>query len=370
MSAQIASRTPVVPDRILKLIPYSPGKPIADVKRELGLTSVTKLASNENALGPSPLAVKAMQENLTSAFLYPDAASHDLITAMSERLNIPSDSLIFGNGSDEIIHLLGLVYLQQNSSLIQADPSFVRYEASSILADAECVKVPLSNWTHDLDAMADRITPNTRLIYVTNPNNPTGTVVGKAETDKFMSRVPGDVIVVFDEAYFEFADPADYPDTLQYIRDGRNVITLRTFSKAYGLAGLRLGYGISQPEIIDNLNRVREPFNVNLLAQAAGLAAMNDFDHLQNTRIMNKSGMEQITGACKDLGFEVTPTQANFLWIDTHRNSRELFQELLKLGVIVRSGDIFGAPTHLRVTIGTSDQNETFINAIRKVVNQ
>ncbi len=357
---------PTVGEHVTRLIPYSPGKPIDEVKRELGLTEITKLASNENSLGPSPLAIAALTAAANTAYLYPDAASYDLREAAAIILGVPADHLIFGNGSDEIIHLIGLAFLRANDALIQADPSFVRYEASATLAEGLCIKVPLINASHDLPAMAKQITAQTKLIYITNPNNPTGTIVNKNQVDNFMSKVPDSVLVVFDEAYYEYVDDPDYPQTVQYVKEGRNVIVLRTFSKAYGLAGFRLGYGISRPEIIGYLNQVREPFNINLLAQAAGVAALGDLDHLRNTREMNHAGKEYLYEQFRQLGLSYTPTEANFIWVDVHQDSRALFNLLLHEGVIVRTGDVFGSPTHLRITIGTEEQNRQFITALRK----
>jgi histidinol-phosphate aminotransferase len=357
-----------VGENVSRLIPYQPGKPIEEVKRELGLTEVTKLASNENPLGPSPKVVQAMRETAEKVYLYPDGACYELRQSVASHLNLPEDHLILGNGSDEIIHYLGVTYLQPDDEVIQADPSFVRYEAAAILNDAHCIKVPLKNWAHDLEEMAARITERTRLIFIANPNNPTGTIVTRREVDALLDRVPEQTLVVLDEAYFEYVEHPDYPRSVDYVRERRNVILLRTFSKAYGLAGLRLGYGIARPEIIGHLNQVREPFNVNLIAQAAGVAAIADREHVEKTRQMNAEGKQTLYRAFEALGLEYAPTEGNFIWVDVGRNSRDVFNALLKRGVIVRTGDIFGAPTHLRVTIGTHTQNAIFLNALEEVL--
>ncbi len=359
-----------VGENISRLIPYQPGKPIEEVKRELGLTEVTKLASNENPLGPSPKAVQAMRDVAEKVYLYPDGACYELRQAVASHLNLPEDHLIFGNGSDEIIHYLGVTYLQPGDEVIQADPSFVRYEAAAILNDAPCIKVPLKHWTHDLEAMADQITERTRLIFIANPNNPTGTIVTHREVETLLNRLPARVLLALDEAYFEYVENPDYPRGVEFVQEGRNVILLRTFSKAYGLAGLRLGYGIARPEIVGHLDQVREPFNVNLIAQAAGVAAIADQEHVERSRQVNAAGKRMLYGAFEALGMEYAPTEGNFIWVDVGRNSREVFNALLKRGVIVRTGDIFGAPTHLRVTIGTQSQNETFLNALEEVLKQ
>jgi histidinol-phosphate aminotransferase len=355
---------------VTQLVPYRPGKPIEEVKRELGLTHVTKLASNENSLGPSPLAAQALREAAGRVHLYPDAVSFELRQATALHLNVPEDHLIFGNGSDDIIHLIGITFLNSGNELIQANPSFVRYEASAILNEAPCHKVPLRDWTHDLDAMAEKINDDTRVIYITNPNNPTGTIVTDAEVRSFMKKVPERALVVFDEAYFEYVERDDYPDTLEYVRQERNVIVLRTFSKAYGLAGVRLGYGIGRPEIVGYLHQVREPFNVSLPAQAAGVAALGDTEHLNNTMEMNRTGKQQFYNAFAEMRLPFTPTEANFVWVDVKKDSKTVFEALLRKGVIIRTGDIFGAPTHLRVTIGTQPENELFISALKEVLGR
>jgi histidinol-phosphate aminotransferase len=353
---------------VSRLTPYSPGKPIEEVKRELGLARVVKLASNENNLGPSPAALEAIAAAAGRLHLYPDAASHDLRAAVASHLGIPGDHLVFGNGSDEIIHMLGLAFLLPGDSLMQADPSFVRYEASAILNGCECIKVPLTDWTHDLDAMADRCDQTTRIIYVANPNNPTGTLVTDAHVRRFLRRVPDRAVVVFDEAYFEYVESDDFPDVLQLIREGWNVVSLRTFSKAYGLAGLRIGYGIARPEIIGYLEQVREPFNTSSLAQAAGVAALADMEHLEAGRANNRAGKEALYAGLSRLGIDYTPTEANFVWADLGRDTKPIYQGLLRKGVIVRAGAHVGSDTHLRVTIGLPDENRLFLEALESVL--
>jgi len=359
-----------VGENITSLHPYRPGKPIEEVQRELGLSEVIKLASNENALGPSPRALRAIQVAAESVHLYPNAVARELSEAVSTHLRIPADHLIFGNGSDDIIHLLGLTFLAPGDEVIQADPTFVRYEAAAILNQAVCHKVPLRWWTHDLEAMAERVNDRTRLIFISNPNNPTGTIVTDAQVNAFMTQVPDRAIVVFDEAYFEFVESADFPRSIKYVKNGLNVVVLRTYSKAYGLAGIRLGYGISTPEIIHHLNQVREPFNVSSIAQAAGVAALEDNDFLQLTLKMNRDGKALFHEAFRRLELSSAPTEGNFVWVDVGRPCVPVFEALLRKGIIVRTGDIFSAPTHLRVTIGTADQNERFLNALEEVLKR
>jgi histidinol-phosphate aminotransferase len=357
-----------VGSNVSRQIPYSPGKPIDEVKRELGLSRVVKLASNENSLGPSRRALEAIEQAAPRLHLYPDAGCRALRTALAEHLGVGGDHLVFGNGSDEIIQMLGLAFLLPGDSLIQADPSFVRYEASAVLNGAECIKVGLTDWTHDLDAMADRFDERTRLVYVANPNNPTGTIVSDAQVRRFLRRLPERAVVVFDEAYFEYVESADFPNALELIREGWKVISLRTFSKAYGLAGLRIGYGIARPEIIHYLEQVREPFNTSHLAQTAAEAAIRDMDHLDATLAMNRTGKDQLYTAFRRLGLQFTPTEANFVWVDLARESDPVFQALLRKGIIVRAGAHVGSSTHLRVTIGTAEENQLFIDALEAVL--
>lgn len=365
-----SSQKLAVGTNVSRLVPYSPGKPIDEVKRELGLTRVIKLASNENNLGPSPAALKAISETAASLHLYPDAASANLREAVAEHLGVPTDHLVFGNGSDEIIHMIGLAFLLPGDTLMQADPSFVRYEASAVLNGCECVKIPLADWTHDLDAMAGSLDASTRVVFIANPNNPTGTIVSDVQVRRFLRRVPERTVVVFDEAYVEFAESEKLPDVLQLIREGFNVISLRTFSKAYGLAGLRIGYGIARPEIVGFLEQVREPFNTSLLAQAGGVAAIRDREHLEATRAMVRQGKETLYSGFRRLGLSCTPTEANFVWVNLERETHPIFQALLRKGVIVRAGAHVGSPTHLRVTIGRPEENQLFLEALESVLSE
>ncbi len=355
-----------IADNIARLTPYRPGKPIEEVERELGITGVVKLASNENSLGPSPKAIEIVRQLAAKMHVYPDASCHELRQAVARKLDVTPDSLVFGNGSDDIIHLLGVTFLRACDEVIQGDPSFVRYEAAAILNDAACHLVPLTtDWVHDLDAMADHVNARTRLVFIANPNNPTGTIVTRRALDRFLDRLPTRVMTVLDEAYFEYAaeDP-DYPDGLDYVRHGRNVVVLRTFSKAYGLAGIRIGYGAMRPDIAEWLDRTREPFNVNYMAQAAASAALDDDAHVERTLAMNRAGKSDFYAALRALDLDYTPTHANFVWIDLKHDSTIVFQSLLRKGVITRTGDIFGAKTFLRVTIGTPAENAKFASAL------
>ena len=352
-----------------KMRAYSPGRPIGEVKRELGLTDVIKLASNENPLGPSPKAVEAVKLAARNMNIYPDASGHDLKAAIGEKFGMDPASVILGNGSDEILYLLGLMFLGgPDDTVVMGHPSFLRYGATPILPGSKGVRVPVDgHWRHDLTAMAGAAT-GANLVFLDNPNNPTGTIVKQPALDEFLDTVPDDVLVVLDEAYYEFAcDEPGYPDSLQYVRDGRSVVVTRTFSKSYGLAGIRVGYAFAPPEIVDAYNRVREPFNVNALAQVAAIAALDDDEHLTKTLAMNREGLGRIEKRMSELGFSTVESFANFVCIDVQRPPEELTDALLRQGVIVRPGHVLGMPNHIRVTIGTPDEVARFLEAFETV---
>jgi len=354
------------------MTPYSPGKPISEVKRELGLDTVVKLASNENPLGPSPKAISAVEAAAKDMHLYPDGAAFDLRAAISRKFGLPGDQIVMGNGSDELIHFLGLLLLgSPEDEVIVGDPSFVRYDSAADLAPATLVKVPLdSNQRHDLTAMAARASVHTKLIFIANPNNPTGTIVRKPELDSFLKDLPAQVTVVLDEAYFEFAaDVPGYPNSVEYVKDGQPVVGLRTFSKAYGLAGIRIGYAFAPADIADGLERAREPFNVNSLAQVAAIAALSDEDHVRRTVENNRLGMERMVTCLHEHGAKTWESFGNFVYADLGRPSAPVYQSLLKEGIIIRSGDVFGAPNCARITVGTEAEVNAFIEALNKVMD-
>lgn len=354
---------------IMDIRPYVPGKSIELVQKEFGLTDVIKLASNENPIGPSPRAIEAMKDNAHKMFLYPDGYCTDLRNMAAEYLGVAQNQLIFGNGSDEVIKLLGETFIYPGDEVIVADPSFSEYDFVCLLMGGILRKVPLTNHAHDLEKMAGQITEKTKMIFLCNPNNPTGTIVAKEEVDKFLAKVPDTVVVVFDEAYYEYVEDKAYPQSLEYLnQDRENIVILRTFSKIHGLAGLRIGYGIAAPKMIQLLERTREPFNVNLMAQKAALASLADKEHVQNSRDVNNKGREFLYKAFEEMGLDYIPTHANFLMVDLQKNSKEVFIELQKKGVIIRTGDIFGMDTFIRVTIGTEEENKRFIKALKEVL--
>src|SRR5215510_9757126 len=355
----------VDPD-IDSLSPYVPGKPIEELQRELGLARVIKLASNENPLGSSPKALAALGEGTATLHRYPDGGSFRLREALADRWKVTPDQVILGNGSDEILGLLARTLLAPGDEAVMADQTFVIYKMEVTAAHGKPIVVPLKQWRHDLQAMADAITDRTRLLFLCNPNNPTGTMVSADEVDLLLSRVPAHVVVVCDEAYFEYVQDPQFPDSIAYVKQGRNVVVLRTFSKIYGLAGLRIGYGMATAEIINILNRVRPPFNTNSLAQRAALAALGDDEHVARSRAVNEAGMAQMVKGLTALGFEPVPSEANFLFFDVGREGSAIFEALLREGVIVRH--IVGPM--LRVTIGLEEENRAFLEALKRVLKK
>src|SRR5690606_25042080 len=356
---------------LARIEPYQPGKPIDEVKRELGLDDVVKLASNENPLGPSPKAVQALKGALDQLHIYPDGAFVDLRQALSRRVGLPPEQIIVGNGSDGIIKLLAEAYLEPGDEIVCAQPTFSQYAFAARLMGAREVLVPLKEMRHDLEAMAAAIGPRTKAVVICNPNNPTGTTVTEAELGAFMEKVPRHVVVVLDEAYQEYVETPDTVQGRQWVdRQGHNVLVLRTFSKIYGLAALRVGYCMGPAPGIAALKRVQEPFQTNALAQMAALAALSDEEHVSESRRVNQEGKRYFYRRLEELGLKYVPTEANFILIDVGRDSRAVFQELLRHGVIVRAGAAFGLPTHLRVTIGTQEQNERFFAALAAVLSQ
>lgn len=351
---------------IAALSPYVPGKPIEELERELGISRVIKLASNENPLGPSPKALAVLSEAARTLNRYPDGGAHRLRGALADHFKVTPDHLIVGNGSDEIIGLLAHAFLSPGDEAVMADQTFVIYKMEVATAHGVSVLVPLKEWRHDLPTMADAVTSRTRLLFVCNPNNPTGTMVSASEVDEMMARLPEQVIVVFDEAYYEYVRHRDFPDTLRLVKRNRNAIVLRTFSKIYGLAGLRIGYGLTTPEITGYLNRVRPPFNANSLAQRAALAALEDEEHVARSRATNQAEMATVQAELTSLGLHPVPSEANFLYVDVGQDGRKVFEALLHEGVIVRH--IEGRM--LRVTIGLPEENSRFLQALRKVLNR
>ena len=350
------------------LVPYSPGKPVEEVERELGVQDAVKLASNENPLGPSPRAVDAIAAALKNLHRYPDGGGFYLKERLARKFGLTPDHFTLGNGTNELLELVARVFLVPGDEAIYAHPAFVVYDMVVQVTGARKVRVPLKDYTHDLEAMAAALTPRTKMIFVANPNNPTGTCVPPTAITAFMARVPEGVFVIFDDAYYEYLPPEMQPDTVRYVREGRLAVVLRTFSKIYGLAGLRIGYGITPPAVSEILNRVRQPFNTNDLAQRAALAALDDDQHVERCRRVNEEGKRYLAGELQALGVVVVPTAANFFLIDVGRDGPRVAEALLRKGVIVRPVAGAGLRTHLRVTIGTPTENRQFVAALRAVL--
>ncbi len=338
-----------------------------ELERELGITGSIKMASNENPLGPSPLGVEAARKALSGLNRYPDGSSYYLRRALSGRLGVGMEMIITGNGSNEIIELLIRTFLRPGEEVVFGEPSFAVYPLVTKAAGGVGVPVPLKDMTIDLKAMASAITDKTRLVFIANPNNPTGTIVGRDAVEEFIERVPDDVIVCLDEAYYEYVRSEDYPDSLKYLGGGKPVIVLRTFSKIYGLSGLRAGYGVGPAKMIDYLNRVRQPFNMNSVAQAAALAAIGDDEHVEKSRDNNARGLEYLYRELTALGLEYVPTEANFLLIRVGQG-RDVYDALLKKGVIVRPMESYGLGEYIRLTVGLPGENERFMNSLKEVL--
>ena len=358
----------LVPEWVRTLTPYAPGMPIEELERELGIRGSIKLASNENPLGPSQRALAAVAAALPTVHRYPDGSSFYLTRRLAARHGVPPDQILVGNGSNEILELVVRGFLRPGEEAVMAAQAFVVYQLVVQAAGGTARVVPLRDCTHDLAAMADAITPRTRVVFLANPNNPTGTIFRRAAWERFLAAVPPDVLVVADDAYAEYVEDAEYPRTIHERGDGsRTVVTLRTFSKLYGLAGLRVGYGVAPAAVIDVLERVRQPFNVNVLALVGALAALDDEEHVRRTLAMNREGMAHLVEGFRTLGLAYVPSAANFVLVRVGDGAR-VYEALLRRGVIVRPMDGYGFPEHVRVTVGTHAENDRFLAALRAVL--
>lgn len=354
--------------QIASLQPYQTGKPIEELQRELGLERIVKLASNENPCGISEKVQQALQDNLHDLARYPDGAAFELKQILAQKLQVDAAQITLGNGSNEVLNLIGLCFLNPETEVIFSQHSFVVYPLMAKFLGAKAVEVPAKNWGYDLAGLLAAITEKTRVIFIANPNNPTGTWLGHQALQNFLQQVPEQVLVVIDEAYTEYI-PADvdYADGLALQKQFANVIVTRSLSKVYALAGLRVGYAVSTAAVANILNRVREPFNVNSLAQIAAIAALQDDEYLQKTIQVNAEGRVQLETGLTELGFEFIPSQGNFVTFDTRQNAADLYQKLLAKGVIVRPIAPYGMPQHLRVSIGLAEENAAFLQALREV---
>ena len=356
------------PDYILAIKPYSPGKPLEELEREYGISDSIKLASNENPLGPSPLAVKAIQDAIGKLNRYPDGSGHDLVSNIAEKLGVASGNIVLGNGSDEIIGMITRALLCPGDEAIMPYPSFLMYNIMVCCAGATPVQVPLKSLCVDLDGIRDRISSRTRMIFICNPNNPTGTVVSKKDFKDFLQSIPDGVLLIVDEAYIEFVRDKNCAGSIDYLDSGIALVILRTFSKAYGLAGLRIGYGIMPQEIASLLNRVRQPFNANSLAQVGAGAALEDKAFLEKTVSLVHEGLDFLYKSLDRMNIKYFPTQANFFLIDLGKNADEVFEKMLRQGVIVRSMTSYGYPDYIRINVGLHEENVRFLNALEKII--
>jgi histidinol-phosphate aminotransferase len=357
-------------EHILGIAPYEPGKPIEELERELGIHDAIKLASNENPLAPADRVQHAVINALKDLNRYPDGSGFYLRQALAKRHGLTSEQIVLGNGSNELIELVVRTFLRPGDEAVVPHPSFVVYPMIVQAAGGIRVMVMLKDYRLDLEAMARAITPMTKLVFIANPNNPTATIVTADEVEHFMARVPQRTIVVFDEAYMEFALGPDFPDTLNYVKQGRKVVVLRTFSKAASLAGLRVGYGLADADATALMNRIRQPFNVNSLAQVAALAALEDDGHVLECVRMIDAGKHFLYDEFKSMGIKYVPARANFILVDVGRSAADIYQKLLHQGVIVRPMTSFGMETALRVTIGTPEENRKLIKALRAVLGK
>ena len=350
---------------VQKLEPYVPGKPIEELERELGIPNAVKLASNENPLGPSPRAVEAIWNMAERVHRYPDGGCFRLRQALAARLDVAPEQLVFGTGCYEILELLAKCFIGPSDEVVFAWPSFAMYPIVTQGMGATSVRIPLdADFVHDLAAMREAITTRTRLVIVCSPNNPTGTSVGAAAFDRFAGSLPEGVVLVIDEAYVEYVRRPDFPDSLAWVRRRPGTCVLRTFSKVYGLAGLRVGYGVADRELAGYLQRARHPFNVNVVAEAAALAALDDHEHVERVRRTNADGFEFLTRELRRLGLETWPSDANFLLAAAPAGT---YERLLREGVIVRPMGGFGLPNHIRITIGTAEENERLVKALERL---
>jgi len=375
MSSNTPSQTPseIVRDNIRNLKPYQPGKPIEEVEREIGITGAIKLASNENPLGPSPMAIEASSKAILNSHLYPDGTAYYLRRALADLHGIEPDRLVFGSGCNEVIQMLiGAFCVPGRDQVLSHKYAFISYRLQTLAHGCEFIEADVTEELGcDVDALLALVTERTRLIFVANPNNPTGAHLDRAGLEKLLAGVPPHAIVVIDEAYHEYADVADenYPKSQGYAQDRPLLVTLRTFSKIYGLAGMRVGYGICSQGVADFLNRLRRPFNVNLVGQEAARAALGDTAHVERSAQLAKSGIAMFRAAAPELGVIAYPSLGNFLLIDVKRPAQEIYDALLHKGVIVRPMAAWGLATHLRISIGTEAQNERCLTALRSVLN-
>ncbi len=353
---------------VLKIESYVPGKSIEEVQKEFGAKRWIKLASNENLLGPSPKAVAAIRKELPNIYLYPEGPCPVLRKALAEKFAISEDMVVISNGADNLILMIANAFVNEGDGVMMADPTFSVYTNVTQIMGGTPIKVRLKDFTHDLESMLKKVNRKTKLVFICNPNNPTGTTVDREAFNHFLSKLPQGIIVVLDEAYGDFVEDAFFPNGLDYLKEGRQLIVLRTFSKVYGLAGLRIGYALGREDLIGCLYQVRDPFPVHRLAQVAAVAALHDEDHAIRSIQLIYEGKRYLYRELDRMGISYVPSQANFIFIDFEKDSGEIYKALLKEGIIIRPGKVWGYPTFARLTIGRMDDNRRFIKALKKIV--
>jgi len=355
---------------VQSLSPYQPGKPIDELAREFNLNpaDIIKLASNENPMGPSAKAIAAITGELANLTRYPDGNGFELKTALSRKLRVKSSQITLGNGSSDILEFIVKCFVSGGDEVLVSQHAFAIYGLVTQMAGGKCVQIPAKNWGHDLEAMAQAVTASTKIIFVTNPNNPTGTWNTKVQLESFLKKVPSNVIVLLDEAYFEYVDKADYPSGIDYLEQYPNLVVTRTFSKAYGLASLRVGYGVCSEQLADLMNRVRPPFNVDSLALAAAVACLNDDSYVRQSKELNDQGLNQLQSGFDQLNLSWIPSVGNFICFAIPGRALEIFQGLLAKGVIIRPVANYEMPNHLRVSIGTQVENQKFLLALKSLL--
>lgn len=367
--ATLPNKEPIRPN-ISNIKPYVPGKPVEEVMREFRVSDVIKLASNENPLGPSPKALEAITKYAKDINLYPDQNSYELTGVIAEKLDLSPENVIVGNGSDELMMLTALAYISAGDEVVVSLNTFSTYETVSKLMEASMVRINLKDYKYDLEAMANIASSRTKLIFVCNPNNPTGTINTQRELDLLISKVPQNTIVVIDEAYRDYVESKEYPNSIEYVKSKKNVIVTRTFSKIYGLAGLRVGYAVAKPEIIRYLGLVRMPFSVNRLAQYAAVSSLADNFHVDASKKNNKEGKALLYEELNKLGLSYIKTEANFVLINLSDDADMIFMQMMRRGVIIRPLTSFGMPGAIRVTIGTPEQNKRFLHVLKEVLHR
>lgn len=361
---------PAVPEYIEKLVPYEPGKPVEELERELGISNSIKLASNENPVGPSPAVVEAIMQNAQNINRYPDGGSYYLKSALSGFLKVSPEEIVIGNGSNEIIELCLRAFVRPDDETVSASGAFLVYDLATRVIGGRAVQVPMKDFTHDLKKMGRAITPKTKVVLISNPNNPTGTAVSAGELESFMESTPRGVMVVIDEAYFEYVRWKNFPDSLSLLSRYDNLLVIRTFSKAYGLAGLRIGYGVANKKVVTIMNKIRQPFNVNYMAQVAALAALKDQEHISRVVTLCQKEKKRIEEFLTRMGLVYVPSKTNFILVKVGGDGRKVYTDLLKRGVIVRAMNAYGFDEYIRVTVGLPEENDRFLSELSSVLGK